>query len=86
MRIKSRKPSVNMVNFRNDLIDLLRKYAGSLDSSEMVALAAYTTGQLMAMLDATKFSSKLALELVSKNIEEGNAQAIAESHKWMGQA
>ena len=86
MKIKSKVPTPNMEAFRDDLIALLRKHAGALDASDMMALAAYTTGQIMAMQDARKWSAAMALDVVGKNIEAGNAQAIADAGKWMGNA
>lgn len=84
--IKSKAPTPDMEAFRNDILAVLNKHAGTLDASEMMALAAYTTGQIMAMQDARKWSPAMALDVVAKNIEAGNAQAIAEAHKWMGNA
>ncbi len=84
--IKSKAPTPAMEAFRSDLLVLLNKYAGALDASEMMALGAYTTGQIMAMQDARKWSAAQAMEVVAKNLEEGNAQAITDAHKWMGQA
>lgn len=86
MKTKTKAPTVQMEAFRNDLLAVLNKHAGALDASEMMALAAYTTGQIMAMQDARKWTPALAMEVVAKNLEAGNAQAIAESAKWMGQA
>jgi hypothetical protein len=40
----------------------------------------------MAMMDARKWTSALALEVITKNIEAGNAQAIADAGEWMGRA
>lgn len=84
--MKNIKPSVNHAAFRDDLIAVMNKHAGVLDASEMLALAAYTTGQIMAMQDARKWTADLVLEVVAKNLEEGNAQAIADAGKWMGRA
>ena len=67
-----------------DLLAILNKHAGALDASEMMALAAYTTGQIMAMQDARKWTGDTAREVVAANIEAGNAQAIADADKWMG--
>lgn len=72
--------------FRDDVLALLDKHAGALDASEMMALAAYTVGQIMAMQDARKWSPGRAMALVAKNIELGNAQAISEADKWMPRA
>ncbi len=84
--MKTVKPTMAHAAFRDDLLAVLNKHSGALDASEMMALAAYTTGQIMAMQDARKWSPDLAMELVARNIEEGNAQAIADAHKWMGKA
>lgn len=86
MRKITKGPTPDMEAFRNDLIAVLNKHAGSLDASEMLALTAYTTGQIMAMQDVRKWTPELALKLVGDNIEAGNAQAIADAQKWMGQA
>lgn len=86
MKTKTAQPTVNHEAFRNDLIVLLNKHAGHLDGAHMMALAAYTTGQIMAMQDARVWSPEMALEIVGKNIEAGNAQAIADAGKWMGSA
>lgn len=86
MKTKTKAPTPQMEAFRNDLLAVLNKHAGALDASEMMALAAYTTGQIMAMQDARRWTPELAMEVVAKNLEAGNAQAIAESAKWMGQA
>jgi uncharacterized protein YejL (UPF0352 family) len=84
--MKTRQPTVDHEAFRNDMIAVMNKHAGALDASDMLALAAYTTGQIMAMQDARKWTFALAMEVISKNIEAGNAQAIADAHKWMGRA
>jgi hypothetical protein len=72
--------------FRTDFLKLLDAHAGKLDASEMMALAAYSVGQIMAMQDATKWTSELAMDLVAKNIEMGNAHAISDADKWMPRA
>ena len=84
--MRSKAPTPAMEAFRSDLLAVLNKHAGALDASEMMALAAYTTGQIMAMQDARKWSPSQAMDVVAKTIEAGNAQAIADAHKWVGQA
>lgn len=86
MKTKTKQPGPHHEAFRADLLAVLNKHAGALDSSEMLALAAYTTGQIMAMMDARVWTSGAALEVVSRNIEAGNAQAIADASKWMPRA
>lgn len=84
--MKTKALTVAHEAFRNDLIATLNKHAGELDASDMMALAAYTTGQIMAMQDARKWTPAMALEVVARNIELGNAQAISEADKWMPHA
>jgi len=84
--MKTKEPTVDHVAFRDDLLDLMNRYAGALDASEMMALCAYTTGQILAMQDALKWTPAAAMEIIAKNIEAGNAQAIADAHKWMPNA
>lgn len=84
--MKTKASTIDHMAFRNDMVAVMDKHAGALDASEMLALAAYTTGQIMAMQDARKWTPALAMEIISKNIEAGNAQAIADAHKWMGRA
>lgn len=68
MKIKLKEPTPDMAAFRDDLIAVLNKHAGALDAAEMMALAAYTTGQIMAMLDARKWTPELVMEIVTKNL------------------
>lgn len=39
-----------------------------------------------SMQDARKWTPDLAMEVVARNIEAGNAQAIADADKWMPRA
>lgn len=84
--MKTKQPTVRHEAFRDDLLRLMDRHAGALDASDMLALAAYTTGQIMAMQDARKWTPAMALEVVSKNIELGNAQAVSDADKWMPRA
>jgi len=84
--MKAKSPTPAMEAFRSDLLALMNKHAGALDASDMLALAAYTTGQIIAMQDSRKWTPEMALEVVSRNIEAGNAQAIGDAAKWMGSA
>lgn len=86
MKYRTIEPGPNHEAFRADLLAVLSKHAGHLDASEMMALCAYTTGQLVAMQDARKWSPEAAMEIVARNVESGNQQAIAEAHKWMPRA
>lgn len=72
------KPTTKHHAFRGDLIALLKKYAGNLNAAEMLALSAHLVGQILAMQDQRTVTREMALEVVGKNIEIGNAEAIAE--------
>lgn len=62
--------------FRDDLCALLKKHAGELDAKEMLALSAHLVGQIIALQDQRTVSRTLALEIVGKNIEVGNAEVL----------
>lgn len=84
--MKTKQATPALEGFRDDFIAILNKHTGHLDSSEMLAVASYTVGQMVAMMDQRKFTPDAVMELVAKNIEAGNAQAIADASKWMGRA
>lgn len=63
-------------DFRTDLIALLRKHAGKLSAMDMLALGAHLVGQLIAMQDQKKVTPEIALDVVMKNIEQGNQETI----------
>ena len=70
------QPSAAHRAFRDDLIVLLRKYAGEMDAAAMLALSAHLTGQIIAMQDQRTMTQALALEIVERNLELGNHEAI----------
>lgn len=60
-----------------DLCGLLARHKDKLTALEMLAIAANLVGKLVAMQDQTAVSTEIAMQVVSKNIEHGNQQAIA---------
>jgi hypothetical protein len=64
--------------FREDVVELMRKYAGRLTSEEVLALAAHLVGQVIAMQDQRVVTVAMAMEIVQKNIEQGNREAVGE--------
>lgn len=68
------------------MIKLLDKHAGKLDSKDMLALSAHLVGQLIAMQDQRVVTRELALEIVMRNIERGNQEAINNVMKSEGRA
>ncbi len=67
--------------FFQDLIALMNKHAGKLDSSEMLAISANVVGKIIAMQDQRTMTQDKAMEIVAKNIEMGNRQVIDEMAK-----
>ena len=70
------KPSAQHAALRLKVLNLLQQEARDIDAIEVVAILSYTLGQLIAFLDQRKITSDQVM--VGANIEEGNAQAIAE--------
>lgn len=75
--IKSIKPSSAQTAFRDDMVAALRKHQ-HLPPDEMLAVASYFVGQLVAMQDQRKLTPAMAMQIVGSNIEAGNQHVIAE--------
>lgn len=76
--MKSKPPSKAHVEFRDDMVALMRKHQ-ALPADELLAVAAYFVGQLLALQDQRRMTPEMGLQIISSNIEAGNAQAIAQS-------
>jgi hypothetical protein len=75
--MKTKIPTAAHTAFRDDLVALLRKHE-HLRADEMLAVASYFVGQILALQDQRKMTPAMGLEVVSANIEAGNAHAIKE--------
>lgn len=75
--MKSIKPTAAMTAFRDDMVAQLRKHS-HLRPDEMLAVASYFVGQLVAMQDQRKFTPDMAMQIVASNIEAGNQHVICE--------
>lgn len=51
---------------------------GEITSMEMLAVLAHTTGACIALQDQRRVTPELAMDVVAKNIEAGNRDAMAE--------
>jgi hypothetical protein len=69
-----------------EVVALLNRHAGKLDAVEVLAIAANMVGKLVALQDQRRYSPEQAMEIVAKNIEEGNAQALQEVKLSKGSA
>lgn len=84
--MRSIAPTVAHRTFRDDLISILRRHAGELDAKEMLALSAHLVGQIVAMQDQRTVTPDMAMQIVSSNIEAGNAEALSEIASPRGKA
>lgn len=62
--------------FYQDLVALLQKYDAGMNLEEMLAIAANMVGKLIALQDQRTMTPARALEIVRRNIEEGNQQTM----------
>ena len=63
--------------FFQDVVAVLNKHYGALDSVEMLAISARLVGMLIALQDQRRMTSTRVMDLVAENIKAGNAHAIA---------
>lgn len=75
--MKSFKPTKEQTAFRDEMVSVLRKHE-HLRADEMLAVASYFVGQLIALQDQRKMTPRMAMELVASNIEAGNQYAMTE--------
>lgn len=75
MTMKNVKPNAAQVKARQDLVAVLR-LNDQLPPDELLAVVAYFVGQLLALQDERKISSDQAMDLIKRNIEAGNHDAI----------
>lgn len=73
--MKTVQPNPHHVAMRDAVIAAMRPF-DFLPAIEMLAVMSYTVGQLIALQDQTTYTAAAAMEVVSQNIELGNAQAI----------
>lgn len=78
MKLKSKLPTPKHMAMRDELIAVIRKYGADLRADEILALAAYTVGQIIALQDQRTMTPAMAMEIVASNIEAGNQHAQAE--------
>lgn len=77
-KMKQIDPGAPDENFRADMLKMLDKHAGALPQDRILALCAYTLGQIIAMQDQRKYTSEMVMQMVSANIQAGNQHAIEE--------
>lgn len=83
-RIHEAKPEHEVLY--QELIALCRRCADNMTPLEILAVAANMVGKIIAMQDQRTTTPEMAMKVVSRNIEVGNAQALAEISSSHGQA
>lgn len=81
--MKTVQPSKAHTEFRDDMVATMRKHQ-HMKPDEMLAVASYFVGQLVALQDQRKITPAMAMEIVGSNIEAGNQQAMAEVRSAAG--
>lgn len=76
--MKGVTPTPEMEAARLAMIAAVKPYADALGATGMLACAAYTVGQLIALQDQRSVTPAMAIDLVQANIEAGNQHAMAE--------
>lgn len=74
MSIKAAKPQHEVAY--QDLCALASKHAAKVSGLELLAIAANMLGKMIAMQDSRTTTRDEAMEVVVKNIEEGNRQVL----------
>lgn len=77
-QFKKVAPNVRHEAFRKDLIHVMDKHAGKLSAPELLALSAYVVGQIIAHQDQRKMTTQQAMDLVARNIQQGNQDIVAD--------
>lgn len=74
--MKYAAPSNTHFTLRQEMIDVLCKYQSTLCPAELLAVSSQVVGNLIALQDETQMSPENAMEIVMRNIEEGNRAVI----------
>ncbi len=62
---------------KNRIMEAAREIGDELSPEEWLATFAWITGAMIAVQDQRKMTPALAMQVVSQNMESGNAQAMA---------
>lgn len=69
-----------------DIVALMTKHATKVQADELLAIAANVLGKLIAHQDQRKHTQATIMEIISRNIEIGNQEALAALHDTKGSA
>lgn len=63
---------------RSAVMEAIRKEGAEIPAEEILAVLAYSVGQVIAVQDQRAITPEMALNLVMRNVEAGNADALRE--------
>jgi sulfur transfer protein SufE len=84
MSVRVSKPEHEVLY--QELVALLRRHGDEMSAEEMLAIGANLLGKLLAYQDQRSMTRERGLEIIIKNIELGNQQAIDEVMHSKGSA
>lgn len=84
MSIRPAKPE-HEVTYQ-ELCALVSRHSSHLAAIEILAIAANMLGKLLALQDQQTVSPKMAMEVISRNIEAGNKQVLDQLNDSKGSA
>jgi len=61
-----------------EILDIYAKHAKDLPAIEVLAIMSNLLGKLIALQDQTLYTPEQVMRIVAKNIETGNAEALAD--------
>lgn len=73
----ARPPTADEIPARDTVLAALRPLADQLGVEGLMAAVAYTLGQIVAMQDQRKIVPEEAMDLILRNIQQGNRDVIA---------
>jgi hypothetical protein len=76
--VTPKKPSAEHTELFNGLTALLNKNTQKMDKREILAIVANIVGKVIAMQDQRTTTPEQAMEIVHRNIQQGNAEAVAQ--------
>lgn len=74
--LKSYPPEAKHRAFRDALIAVMAQHGRDMQADELLAIASHFVGQLIALQDQRVMTPDMAMQIVSLNIQRGNADAI----------
>jgi hypothetical protein len=73
--LKRAAPSAQHLRCRETLLAVARRQMGDMPAEEVLAVFAYTLGQMTILQDRKRFTSAEIMEVVTRNIQQGNRDA-----------